>query len=77
MTDDELDEAILGDLRAAGKAFDQGQSSKKTRTTKELADTTGESIRRVKDRVKALEGTGHVQESQAAPDRWMITSRTA
>ena len=72
MTDDELDEAILAELHSAKRTFDQGQSSRKTRTSKELADATGEPVDRVKDRLRAMHGTGHVHQPPGSSDRWML-----
>ncbi len=76
MTDAELDEAILATLRTASQALSEGQSSQGTRTSQGLADATGELLGRVEKRVKALETSGHIRESQAAPSRWMLAQST-
>jgi hypothetical protein len=85
MNDEELDDLILGRLRQRRGQDEAGETSGRTLSAVDLAAFFNEPESRIRDRLRALAAGGRVNESVAAPDRWMIvltsdhatTTRTA
>lgn len=72
MNDEELDDLILGRLRQRRGQDDAGEISGRTLSAADLAAFFNEPESRIQDRLRALAAGGRVNESTAAPDRWMI-----
>jgi hypothetical protein len=72
MTDDELDELILGRLRNRWEAAHAKLSAAATQSAADLATSFNEPESRVDARIRALASEGRIKESEAAPGRWMI-----
>jgi hypothetical protein len=74
MTDDKLDEVILGGLRIMREGLRQGAWNISTMTVAGIAAMVDQPVARVESRVAELAARGLIKESEAAPGRWMIGS---
>jgi hypothetical protein len=72
MNDEELDDLILGRLRQRRGQDEAGETGGRTLSAADLAAFFNEPESRIQDRLRALAAGGRVNESTAAPDRWMI-----
>jgi len=72
VTDRDLDQEILAELRRAAIEFERHDEPKRTRSAGELADLTGAPSEQVEYRLGELAADGTVMVSQAAAGRWMI-----
>ena len=72
MTDEELDELILGRLRSRWEAAHANLSAAATQSPADLASSFNEPESRVDARILVLASKGRITESEAAPGRWMI-----
>jgi hypothetical protein len=72
MTDDELDELILGRLRNRWEHAARVEVSAATQSPADLATSFNEPESRVEERIQVLASEGRIKESTAAPGRWMI-----
>jgi hypothetical protein len=70
----ELDSLLLTELRNARRDFDEGITRRRSLTSPELSAVTGESIDRVRARLRAIEAAGEVFEDRVR-DRWTITTK--
>ena len=72
MTDEELDELILGRLRNRREAAHASLTAAATQSPADLAASFNEPESRVEARILVLASEGRIKESEAAPGRWMI-----
>lgn len=72
MTDDELDELILGRLRARLEQMVRNELGDATQSPADMAASFNEPETRIEGRVQALAGEGRITESAALPGRWML-----
>jgi hypothetical protein len=72
MTDEELDELILGRLMNRREAAHANLSATATQSPADLATSFNEPESRVEARILVLASEGRIKESEAAPGRWMI-----
>jgi hypothetical protein len=72
ITDEELDELILGRLRNRREAAHANLAAAATQSSGDLDSSFNESEDRVDERVRVLVSEGRIRESEAAPGRWMI-----
>lgn len=70
MSDDELDELILGRLRNRRQAARANAAA--AQSAADLAASFNEPESRVEERIRALATEGRITESDAAPGRWLI-----
>jgi hypothetical protein len=75
VTDQELDSVILGGLRIMREGFRQGAWNNSTLTIAGIAAMVDQPQTRVQKRVADLAARGDIEESEAAPGRWMIASK--
>ena len=73
-SDDTVAEEVLADLRLAHQEFQEGDASKQTRTSNELAEVTDEPLERIERLLIELQASGHVRAPQdpVTPGEWMI-----
>lgn len=74
LTDDRLDDAIIGGLRIMREGLRQGAWNNSTLTIAGIAAMVDQPVARVEQRVTDLVARGLLKESDAAPGRWMIAS---
>ena len=72
VTDDRLDEVILGGLRIMREGLRQGAWNNSTMTVAGIAAMVDQPEARVQTRVADLAARGLIKESEAAPGRWTI-----
>jgi hypothetical protein len=72
MSDDELDELILGRLRNRREQAARVEISAATQSPADLAASFNEAEIRIVERLLTLASEGRIKESVAAPGRWMI-----
>jgi hypothetical protein len=72
ITNEELDELILGRLRNRREAANVNLASAATQSPADLAASFNEPEDRVDERIRVLASEGRIKESEAAPGRWML-----
>jgi hypothetical protein len=72
MTDEELDELILGRLRNRQEAAHARLSAAATQSPADLASSFNEPESLVEARILVLASEDRIKESDAAPGRWLI-----
>lgn len=76
LSDYELDEHILAELRQRREAVARGGSADVALTSAALADRFQVRVEDIRDRLHHLAFEGRVKESEARPDCWLIALRT-
>ncbi len=74
LTDEKLDEVLIGGLRIMREGFRQGAWVNSTLTAAGMAAMVDQPVARVQARIDDLAGRGLIRESEAAPGRWMLDS---
>lgn len=72
ITDEELDGLILSRLRNRWEAANANLTPAATQSPSDLAASFNEAEDRVEERIRVLAREGRIQESEAAPGRWLI-----
>lgn len=72
ITNEELDELILGRLRNRREAANVNLASAATQSPADLAASFNEPEDRVDERIRVLASEARIKESEAAPGRWML-----
>ena len=75
LSDYELDEHILAELRAAREAVARGQSGDGALTSAAMADRLKVRVEDIRDRLHHLALEGRIKESEARPDCWLVVLR--
>jgi hypothetical protein len=76
LSDYELDEHILAELRQRREAVARGESADGALTSATLADRLQVRVEDIQDRLHHLALEGRVKESEARPDCWLIALQT-
>ncbi|HEV7937902.1 MAG TPA: hypothetical protein VGP18_07765 [Solirubrobacteraceae bacterium] len=75
MTDDELDELILPQLRSRREQLERNDFHDATQSRTDLADSFNEPEACIEARIGVLASEGKIVESAALPGRWMIAAQ--